>query len=522
MAGIIITGGSKDSYGYTTRAYLESTGELLWSVKHGSDVYCVCVDDAGNVYCGGDYTIKKYNINGELQWSISAGDTAYCIAADSEGYIYSGTKAGTTFWLNKYDGDGNAVLGNWPISMFNSVRGICVDSNNDVYVTGRVANAGSYTYTTKKYNSSGVEQWWNNFGAGLSLNSINITGDYVSTGGGSSYGGNTGQKLDRLTGSVVSEFSDGAPIYGIARNENADRAGIANSSSITTHIGGATANHGNIVYCIAINSTTGQKITTRKYTSAGVEVTDDHWPIYNIGTVRSIAWTPFNLFYKINAPSLSIPMIIGVPAVSSIITIPSLSFPLFLSTPDFSGILQPPDLYAVNYPVKIIYRLYVSGETLVKLPISSFQCNRSLGQSTFLTVVIPRYSNELVNLLESRKNSNNNLMIYSGYIDRNGDEIMGEFIKSTLIDIRVEQDFSRGHVNLYGRVIPTRFTAQSRALQKISKRGKTIDGKRTATCSVDFNLRPNDTAIDGFIHWTVGSITLFVDSSGSRMDVMEN
>lgn len=521
MAGMIITGGMRTADGYTTRAYLESTGRLLWAADHQSTVSCICVDSDGNVYCGGYIFIKKYNVKGELQWSISTyGSTTYCIAVDSNGYVYMGTDLSVgNFYIRKYDSNGNAITTEeWPVRIYGSIRGICIDSNNDIYIAKLM---GTEYISAKKYNSSGVEQWGSYFGKDLFA--INVTGNYISTGGlVNTDTGKNGQVLDPATGGVISEYADGVTIYAIARNANADRAGKK------TYIGGATLNQN---FCITNNTDSGNvytggyaigSFTTRKYTSAGVEITDDFWPLNHTQTVYAIAWTPVEPFYGINLPGLLFPIIAGAPFASRTVNISGLLLPLLLNTPDFSGILQPPDIYAVNYPVKIIYRLYVSGTTLVELPISSFQCKRSLGQSTFLTVVIPHYSNELVNLLELRKISNNILMIYSGYIDRNGDEMIGEFIKSTIIDIDVEQSALTGQIRVYGRVIPAVFTTQSRRLQNVLKRGKTSDGKRTITCSVDFNLRPNDTAIDGLMSWIVGNITLFVDSSRSRMDVVEN
>lgn len=530
MAGTIITVGTAAADGYTTRAYKESTGELIWSVNHGSTVYCVCVDSAGNVYCGGTSAIKKYNINGDLQWSINPGGTSYCIAVDNDGYLYSGISYSSSHWVSKFNiSNGDEIITGWPISMAGSVRGICTDSDNNVYTAGLLATDIYGYYTSKKFDSSGAQQWKNNFTA--SLYAINITGSYVSTAGTLNSYSKTGQALDISTGSTISQYSDAATLRAIARNANADRAGDRSASNKTTYIGGATIDHGAGVLCITNNSDSGHvytggsvssSITTRKYTSAGVEVTDDYWPMNHAETVRGIAWTSLEPFYGINAPGLPVSITVGVPVPIRTINPLGLLFPLLLSVPDFSGISQPPDLYAVNYPVKIIYRLYVSGATLFELPISGFQCKRSLGQSTFLTVATPYYSSQLVELLESRKSANNNLIIYSGYIDRNGDETIGEFIKSIIIDIDSEQDPLMGKIKVYGRVIPTAFATQSRLLQNISKRGKTSDGKRTATCAVDFNLRPNDTAIDGGDTWTVGSITLFIDSMGARMEVAEN
>jgi len=525
MSGTIITVGNRASDNKTTRAYNDDNGSLLWSVDHGDKVNCVCVDNNGNVYTGGiasgGYTTRKYNIFGALQWSVDHGSTVYCIAVDSDGYVY----VGGTNYLRKYSSSGTEITTAWPVYSYAQINGVCIDSSNNIYFTGNLAYDGIRYYTTKKYNSSGTQQWYYNHTQ--NTYGINITGSYVTIGGVQNVYSQTTESLSTSTGSSVSSSNENATIYAIANNGNNDRAGARNSSNKTTYISSATLDHGGTVYCIAINSSSGNvytggvvssSITTRKYSSSGTEVTDDDWPLNHTDTVFGIAWTS-----KLpEFPGLQINVSLANPTVSFSVAIPGLPLDIYLGIPTFSGISQPPDIYAIEYPQQIIYRLYVSGTTLVELPFSSFQCRRSLGQSTFLTIVIPAYSTALIDLLEARKTANSFLIIYSGYIDSSGHEILGEFIKSTIIDIRVERNSSSGTITVYGRVIPVSFITQSRTLHQISKRGKTEAGKKTATCAVDFNLRPNDTAVDGLSSWTVGDITLFVGNGTSYMIVTEN
>lgn len=534
MAGFIVTVGDRIS-STVLRAYDSDDGSALWTADHAATVNCVAIDASGNVYTGGspagtpNVTTRKYSQDGTLLWATNNIAIVRGIAVDSNGYVYTVGSSYGNIVIRKYDNDGNEITTNWPISYTGgrTLYAICIDDDDNIYVTGDVYSDSGTDKTTHKYNSSGTEQWYINRGA--ITRAINITGDYVTVGGDSD-GTYTSASYNLSDGSLVtgSEKNHGATVRGIARNSTADLCGNL-SSGVTTRIASATLNHGGTVNCICVDvdgyvytgGAVASSVTTRKYTSAGVEVTDGDWPLNHTDDVRGIACWP-TIIFKIDVPGLPIDFDLALPNLNYTNSIPALPIAIALGIPTFSGILQPPDLFAMPYAVQPIYRLYVSGSTLIELPFSSFQCRRSLGQSTFLTAVIPNYSTTLVNLLETRKTANNNLIIYSGYIDSNGQETLGEFIKSTIIDIRVEKYSSNGTITVYGRVIPVYFTTQSRTLYQISKRGKTEAGKKTATCAVDFNLRPNDTAIDGLSSWTVGDITLFVGDVTSYMMVTEN
>jgi len=529
MAGTVITVGSRAADNYTTRAYDEDTGELLWSVDHGGQVNCVCVDGDGNIYTGGarvsSKTIRKYSIFGDLIWSaddVVATSGINGIAVDSNGNVYTCGGA----YVKKFDSDGTEITTGWPYNHGATLRGICIDSSDNIYFTGSSASG----ITTRKLDSSGSSQWTFDGDMDDTLGIALVGTDVYVVGTKRSGGDRTVSILSQSTGSESSYLDHGSIIRGVTNNSTGDHTGDR-SSSITTWISSTTVDHGANTLCICHNSDSGNvyiggvltsSITTRKYSSSGTEITDNDWPLNHTTSVRGIAWTPVVPFYGINSPGLLINVSCGLPILNYTNSTPALSLALSLGIPTFSGISQPPDIYAIEYPQQIIYRLYVSGAPLVELPFSSFQCRRSLGQSTFLTIVIPTYSTVLIDLLEARKTANSFLIIYSGYVDSNGQETLGEFLKSTIIDIRVERNFSSGTITIYGRVVPVSFTTQSRSLHQISKRGKTESGKKTATCAVDFNLRPNDTAVDGLSSWTVGDITLFVGSDTSYMLVTEN
>lgn len=80
--------------------------------------------------------------------SVGAGS-----ASDYATIKYSGT--GVPLWTNRYNGPGNGV---------DEARAIWVDSNGDLFVTGRSAGSGSGAdYATIKYSSAGVPSWTNRY-----------------------------------------------------------------------------------------------------------------------------------------------------------------------------------------------------------------------------------------------------------------------------------------------------------------------------------------------------------------------
>lgn len=145
----------------------------------------IAVDIGGNVYVTGcittgvypntDYATIKYNNLGATMWlrryhgSDSTGqDEATALAIDNSGNIYVTGKSynsgsnydyltikydslGDTIWVRTYNGPGNG---------FDVARGVAVDNDGNVYVTGRSYDTTTgEDYAVVKYNNSGGEEW---------------------------------------------------------------------------------------------------------------------------------------------------------------------------------------------------------------------------------------------------------------------------------------------------------------------------------------------------------------------------
>jgi uncharacterized delta-60 repeat protein len=167
----------------------DSGGNTLWSVTydgtaHGEDTLrAMAVDNAGNLYITGgsdgpgtykDYAVVKYDTDGNLQWvgrydgPVSQYDEALAIAVDSQGNVYVTGRSydindnvdyatvkfantGNLLWVARYDGPGHGG---------EKATAIVIDDLGFVYVTGwSVGKGGLYDYCTIKYNSEGQEIW---------------------------------------------------------------------------------------------------------------------------------------------------------------------------------------------------------------------------------------------------------------------------------------------------------------------------------------------------------------------------
>jgi len=150
------------------------------------------VDASGNVFVAGtsgladytaDYVTIKYSSAGAPLWtrryngpnngSDAAFDDAKGIAVDTNGdvvvtgYSSSGTgtgnnyatikysSAGVPLWTNRYNGPANGE---------DMAGAVALDSNGNVYVTGFSAGSGTGSdYATIAYSSAGVPLWTNRY-----------------------------------------------------------------------------------------------------------------------------------------------------------------------------------------------------------------------------------------------------------------------------------------------------------------------------------------------------------------------
>ncbi|MDD2889167.1 MAG: SBBP repeat-containing protein [bacterium] len=189
----------KGGYDYATIKY-NSFGDTMWvrvyngivkgydktkavPLTYGGGGAAIAVDISGNVYVTGghwgtdsSYVTIKYNNSGDTMWTrkyhgpdSTGKDEATALAIDNSGNVYvtgrsysSDTNpdyatikynsSGDTVWVRRYNGPGNSY--DW-------ANAIAVDNSENVYVTGRSCDTGTYypDYATIKYSSSGSEEW---------------------------------------------------------------------------------------------------------------------------------------------------------------------------------------------------------------------------------------------------------------------------------------------------------------------------------------------------------------------------
>ncbi|WP_254564047.1 SBBP repeat-containing protein [Oscillatoria sp. HE19RPO] len=192
-----------------TQQWVQQLGSSLSDYSNG-----ITVDSAGNLYITGytdgnlggtdagrwDAWVAKYDSSGTQQWVQQLGttenDASKGITVDSAGNIYitgwtdgslGGTSAGTgagDAWVAKYDSSGTQQwvqqFGSFPSD---SSSGITVDSAGNLYITGYTygnlggTNAGNYDAWVAKYDSSGTQQWVQQFGSPAGDFSNGITVD---------------------------------------------------------------------------------------------------------------------------------------------------------------------------------------------------------------------------------------------------------------------------------------------------------------------------------------------------------
>jgi len=481
--GNVIIGGFRDEYtSYKTTRKYDSTGSELWNADHGITVFGVAADGSGNVFTAGQVsssvTTRKYNSAGSQQWTANHGTTVYGIAADASGNSYTGGARTSSVTTRKYNSAGSQQ---WTADHGATVYGIGVDTSGNVYTCGeRTSNL-----TIRKYDSAGSLQWSADSGddaVALCVDSVNGVLYVCGPPSGSYY-------VRKFSTSDGAEITTGWPLT----------SGFSLPKCL------AVDSSGNVYFGGAVSSSK----TTYKYNSAK----SLQWSVnHGVNYVFGIA-----IYEPSEIPGLPMEIALGIPTSGFVTLTPGLEVSLALGTPA-SIVPAPPDPSTILVPAQTIYRLYFTGGDWMELPMRSFQCQRRLGASTWVTVIVD-YSTASRAALDARIAVGGRLSIFSGVRYADGTEVMGEFLQAALTRIDDERDAYHGMMTITGRVIPVAFSATSRTLQGVQSRGVDSEGRRVCICAVDPLLRPNDTVNDGVQTWTAGTIDYTVSPANATMHV---
>jgi hypothetical protein len=163
--------------GYSTAPVTQAWVRRYNGPGNGDDrAHDLALDSQGNVYVTGasegsgtgfDYATLKYSPSGQLLWAKryngpgNGSDSAYALALDSQGNVYvtgrsegSGTDydyatrkyspSGDLLWAKRYNGPGNS---------HDFAYALALDSQGNVYVTGASWGSGTgYDYATIRYS----------------------------------------------------------------------------------------------------------------------------------------------------------------------------------------------------------------------------------------------------------------------------------------------------------------------------------------------------------------------------------
>ncbi|REJ80369.1 MAG: T9SS C-terminal target domain-containing protein [Bacteroidetes bacterium] len=168
----------------------DANGNRLWDTTWNSSAWMddvpvdMAIDPSGNILICGmaepdtvpgsqDYITLKYSPNGTLLWqaqysrpSVTGGkDEASAIAVDSNGDVYvtgrSYNGSNDDFITIKYNGANGSVLWTQPYNGGGTDRAVdvAIDNAGNVIVTGRSDNGSNDDFRILKYNSAGIFQW---------------------------------------------------------------------------------------------------------------------------------------------------------------------------------------------------------------------------------------------------------------------------------------------------------------------------------------------------------------------------
>lgn len=244
---LIVTGHSSGSGNdYLTIKY-SGAGVPLWTNRYNAtgssdDATAVAADAVGNVFVTGQ--------------SLSGGIRGYLTIAYSS--------AGVSLWTNRYNGSGiNSA----------SANGLAIDFNGNVFVTGSSPGSGSsFEYATIAYSGGGVPLWTNRYNG--SGNSASAHGLAIDSNGNIFV---TGRSLGTVTSydfATIKYSSAGLPVwtnsYNGSRNGNCQASAVAVDGGGNVFVAGSSVGIGSSQDYVTIKySGSGVGLWTNRYNGAG-------------------------------------------------------------------------------------------------------------------------------------------------------------------------------------------------------------------------------------------------------------
>lgn len=224
------------------------------------------------------------------------------------------------------------------------------------------------------------------------------------------------------------------------------------------------------------------------------------------------------------APAVTVPLVIALPTTALGSSAPAITLPLSLAAPGTQSWVYAPALQlglSLPLPTAIMlghlpvdYSRYRVTVGQIEVVASAFQCSRRLGESTWLSVSVPRWSTALESALLAAVGEPLSVAVGDG-------ENWLALLDAVLTAVDSERTGSSGSLSLTGRVQTPSYSQQTRTLPAVIRR--TVENGRTEVycATVDPLIRPNDVMLDGIDQWTVGAISYRISPSACSMRILE-
>lgn len=162
------------------------------------------------------------------------------------------------------------------------------------------------------------------------------------------------------------------------------------------------------------------------------------------------------------------------------------------------------------------YYFTLTGNPDIEIPISSFQCRRRNGESTYLQVVIPGidYSAEIAD------RSSGDMVIEMSYWFGGVDNYRTEIARGTLDGIRIDEGGQNKSITLTGYKTETLVTKTVDIESESTYRSVSADGKITHRfAEPDIYVNPGDTVTIGTDELVVSMMTYSISVSSQSMEL---